>query len=116
MSESTVKEFVITEEMLLAVRKAQYYDYESLCDRWETMTLVEIVSECKEVLEIYDTLQQAPELLGLDGLDSDGFMRSMLFLQSFCMRYMADTFFNAIKSPTTCHVASLRAFVNRQVL
>lgn len=95
MNKSTVKEIVITEEMLLAVRKAQAYDYDDLYNRWETMTPIDIISECKEVLKIYDTLQKAPGLLGMDGLDSDGFMLSMVFLQSFCMRYLVDIFFNA---------------------
>lgn len=95
MTESTVKELNVTPKMLWAVKKAQDYDYGSLYDRWETMTPIEIITECKEVLEIYDTLQQTPEPLGLAGLDSDDFMRSMVFLESFCMRYLVDIFFNA---------------------
>lgn len=84
-----------TAEILQAVEKAQAYDYQALYDRWPTMSPVEIIEECKEILEIYDTLQQAPEPLGLDGLNSDGFMQSMLFLESFCMRYLVDIFFEA---------------------
>ena len=58
------------------------------------MSPVEVIAECKEVLRIYDILQQTPEPLGLDGLNSDGFMGAMLFLETFCMRYLVDIFFN----------------------
>lgn len=85
---------VITKDMLQAAEKAQNYDFKALYDRWEIMTPVEVIAECKEVLGIYDILQQTPEPLGLDSLNSDGFMESMLFLESFCMRYLVDIFFN----------------------
>lgn len=91
--EDTRKE--ITLEMCQAAEKAQNYDYQSLYDRWPTMSPVDVIAECKEVLSIYDTLQQTPEPLGLDSLNIDGFMQSMLFLESFCMRYLVDIFFNA---------------------
>lgn len=83
-----------TPEILQAAEKAQGYDFQALYDRWPTMSPVEVIAECKEVLRIYDTLQQTPEPLGLDSLNSDGFMESMLFLESFCMRYLVDIFFN----------------------
>lgn len=84
----------ITTEMVQAAQKAHDYDFKALYDRWPTMSPVEVIAECKEVLRIYDTLQQTPEPLGLDSLNSDGFMESMLFLEAFCMRYLVDIFFN----------------------
>lgn len=83
-----------TIEMIQAAEKAQNYDYQALYDRWPSMTPVEVIAECKEVLRIHDVLQQTPEPLGLDALNSDGFMGAMLFLESFCMRYLVDIFFN----------------------
>lgn len=83
-----------TPEMFQAAEKAQNYDYQALFDRWPTMSPVEVMAECKEVLSIYDTLQQTPEPLGLDSLCSDGFSNALLFLESFCMRYLVDIFFN----------------------
>lgn len=81
-------------ELMQAVEKAKNYDYQALYDRWPTMSPVDVIAECKEVLEIYDTLQEAPTSLGMDGF-SDGFMGAMLFLETFCMRYLVDIFFNA---------------------
>lgn len=86
---------LFTPEMLQAAEKAQTYDFQSLYDRWPTMTPVEVISECKEVLRTYDVLQQTPEPLGLDSLNSNGFMDAMLFLETFCMRYLVDIFFNS---------------------
>lgn len=84
----------ITAEMVQAVEKAQNYDYNALYERWPTMSPVEVIAECKEVLGIYDILQQAPEPLGLGCLNIDGFMESMQFLENFCMRYLVDIFFD----------------------
>ncbi|MDE6492158.1 MAG: hypothetical protein K2L37_03305 [Lactobacillus sp.] len=84
----------ITSEMRKAAERAQNYDCKALYDRWPSMTPVEVIAECKEVLRIHDVLQQTPEPLGLDALNSDGFMDAMLFLESFCMRYLVDIFFN----------------------
>ena len=84
----------ITAEMRQAAEKAQNYNYQALYDRWPTMSPVEVIAECKEVLRIHDILQQTPEPLGLDSLNSDGFMDAMLFLEAFCMRYLVDIFFN----------------------
>ncbi len=83
-----------TPEMLQAAEKAQNYDYQALYDRWPTMSPVEVIAECKEVLSIYDTLQQTPEPLGLDAIGSDDFANAVLFLEAFCMRYLVDVFFN----------------------
>lgn len=83
-----------TAEMLQAAEKAQNYDYQALYDRWPTMSPVEVIAECKEVLSIYDTLQQTPQPLGLDAIGSDDFANAMLFLEAFCMRYLVDIFFN----------------------
>lgn len=85
---------VITKDMLQAAEKAQNYDFKALYDRWEVMSPVEVIAECREVLRIHDILQQTPEPLGLDSLNCDGFMDAMLFLESFCMRYLVDIFFN----------------------
>lgn len=83
-----------TPEMIQAAEKAQNYSYQSLYDRFPHMSPVEVIAECREVLRIYDILQQAPEPLGLDAISSNGFGESMLFLESFCMRYLVDIFFN----------------------
>lgn len=83
----------ITTEMLQAVNQAQGYDFQALYDRWPTMSPVDVLAECREVLRIYDILQQTPEPLGLAGLNSGGFMDAMLFLETFCMRYLVDIFF-----------------------
>jgi len=81
-------------ELCQAVEKAQDYDFQALYDRWPAMSPVEVIAECREVLEIYDTLQKSPESVALDALGCDGFMQSMLFLESFCMRYLVDIFFS----------------------
>lgn len=86
MTELTVSEA----ELLQVVEKAKNYDYQALYDRWPSMTPVDVIAECREVLRIYDTLQEAPTSLGMDG-----FMDAMLFLEMFCMRYLVDIFFNA---------------------
>lgn len=80
-------------ELLQAVEKAKNYDYQALYDRWPSMTPVEVIAECREVLKIYDMLQEAPVSLAMDGF-SDDFMGAMVFLESFCMRYLVDIFFN----------------------
>lgn len=80
-------------ELLQALEKAKNYDYQALYDRWPSMTPVDVIAECREVLRIYDTLQEAPTSLGMDGF-SNGFMDAMLFLETFCMRYLVDIFFN----------------------
>lgn len=92
MTELTGKK--ITLEMCQAAEKAQNYDYKALYNRWPAMSPVDVISECKEVLRIHDILQEAPEPLGLAYLNCDGFMESMLFLETFCMRYLVDIFFN----------------------
>ncbi len=94
MTELTVEKKEITAEMRQAAEKAQNYDFQALCDRWPAMSPIDAITECKEVLRIYDILQQTPDLLGLDGLNSDDFMDAMLFLELFCMRYLVDIFFN----------------------
>lgn len=83
-----------TPDMVEAVEQAKGYDYQALLDRWDEMSPVEVIGECKEVLRIYDILQQTPEPLGLDGISADGFSNALLFLESFCMRYLVDIFFN----------------------
>lgn len=85
---------LFTPEMLQAAQKAQTYNFQALYDRWPTMSPVEAISECKEVLRIYDVLQQTPEPLGMDSLSSDGFMDALVFLETFCMHYLVDIFFN----------------------
>lgn len=80
-------------ELLQAVEKAKNYDYQALYDRWPSMMPVDVIAECREVLRIYDMLQEAPTSFGMDGF-SDGFMDAMLFLETFCMRYLVDIFFN----------------------
>lgn len=82
------------EKQIQAAYKARNYDYQALYDRWPSMTPVDVIAECREVLQIHDTLQQAPESLALDALGSDGFSNALLFLESFCMRYLVDIFFN----------------------
>ena len=80
-------------ELLQAVEKAKNYDYQALYDRWPSMMPVDVIAECREVLRIYDMLQEAPVSLAMDGF-SDDFMGAMVFLESFCMRYLVDIFFN----------------------
>lgn len=84
----------ITPEMAEAAEQAKGYDYQALLDRWAFMTPVDVIGECKEVLRIHDILQQTPEPLGLDCISADGFSNALLFLESFCMRYLVDIFFN----------------------
>lgn len=83
-----------TDEQIQAAEKARDYDLKALFDRWPSMSPVDVIAECREVLQIYDTLQQAPKSLALGSLDSDGFANALLFLESFCMRYLVDIFFN----------------------
>lgn len=95
MTGLVVKESEFNEKVHQAAYKARNYDYQALFDRWPSMTPVDVIAECREVLQIYDTLQQAPESLAMDALGSDGFSNVLLFLESFCMRYLVDIFFNA---------------------